>query len=661
MDDLDQLLREVQGPSYGEAKTDNNALDTLEALEALGDLRPAEQEELTRLRAAQSQNNQAIGQTDALYRGALQGATFQQADEIYGLFGGDKEAARSKNAEAELAFPDEYRKGRTGGAIASGVGSAALTGPFAAGKTILGTVGRGAILGAAEGALWGTGGAEGYEDKAKEGAKYALMGAGIGAAAPAAAAALFGGGRAVADMVGGAMNLGNQGRALRAIYDTMRRAGKTVPQVLDDLARAAAQGQPEFRVMDALGVAGQRRASGVVRAGDDGAEEIAQFLRQRQMDQGDRILGFVDDAFGTSGTTAARTKTTLRDARTLAADEAYSAAREGAGPVDIRGAIAVIDDRIGGMQGSGITGDGIDAKLSQFRNRLTARNPAKSQVGSTEIGGNSGAYTSVELSDFERVFVVKQNVQDAIGEAVRAGRNNEARELGKLLRELDAALEASSPAYRAANDQFREASRVIESVDEGADMARRGRAADNVSRLNSMTEEQRGAAAIGYGDTVSDAIERNKAQAPNAAREFNSSKRMAEIEALARDPRLMQDRVARENTMYETFQRALGGSRTADNLQDVADLGIMADAARAGRDVATGNIGGAIQNLGQIAGRRLSGQNEGTREIMARILMSRNPTKDLARAMRNDKISIAQKRALEGIMRALAGREYAPF
>ena len=43
------------------------------------------------------------------------------------------------------------------------------------------------------------------------------------------------------------------------------------------------------------------------------------------------------------------------------------------GTLDVRGALGVIDARTGGMAGSGVTGDGIDAKLLGYRDRLAAQ------------------------------------------------------------------------------------------------------------------------------------------------------------------------------------------------------------------------------------------------------------------------------------------------
>jgi hypothetical protein len=450
--------------------------------------------------------------------------------------------------------------------------------------------------------------------------------------------------RGASDFVGGgldaALGRASQSRANRAIAETLRRAGLTMDDVSDDVARAAQQGQPEFRLMDAMGQAGQRRASGIVRAGDDGAEELANFLRQRQLDQPSRVSGFVEDAFDMQGMTAAQKQAALTEARRTAADAAYGAARGNAAPVDVRGALGVIDGRIGGMQGSGVTGDGIDAALSRFRSRLAAQPGGKAFPGAS----------SVELSDFDRVLSVKQDVQDAIGSAVRAGRNNEARELGKLATALDQALEGASDGYRAANDGFRQASQVIGAVDDGAAMARPGaRAADTVQQFQAMTPEQQAAARVGYGDRALAQIERNPAPNSNAMRGFNSTKAREEAAAMATDPQLFDARRTRENTMWETMNRALGGSRTADNLQDIGGVGLMADLGRAAR----GGIGGMADlalNAASRAGNVATGQNAETRALIAQMLMSPDAAKALLPAVRQETSAQARRKLIEAML-----------
>jgi hypothetical protein len=610
-----------------------------------------------------SPNNPNIptGRGTALAAGLAQGVTFGASDEGTAAIGTmmnpgsnyDYELARAReiNRRGAEDQPLAYYGGLIPGAAASSYMGARGLGVNLTGPTLLNTVGRSAGAGAVEGALYGFNTGEGGAgNRAGSAVNEAVLGAGIGAAAPYVVA----GGRAAfntaRDVVEGgvdaAIGRANQGRANRAIIDTLNKSGRSLDDVADDVARAAREGQPEFRTMDALGLAGQRRTSGVVRAGGDGAEEIAQFLNQRQLDQVDRVGSFVDDAFGSTGTTAAQTRESLTAARGAQADAAYAAARGNAAPVDVRGALSVIDDRIGGMQGMNVAGDGIDGRLASFRSRLAASTPPDGATG-------------VELSDFDRVLGVKQDVQDAIGAAVRAGRNNEARELGKLSAALDQALEASSDGYRAANDGFREASRTIEAVDTGAQMATRGRAADTVPAFQAMTPDQQNAARVGYANSIIDDLERNRATTANAARQFNSTKRATEAQAMATDPRLFGDRIARENTMWETQNRALGGSRTADNLQDIGELGPRAEIARALLDIGNLQFGQAAGRVGNAIAPAVTGMNESTRKLIADALMSSDPRAALASAMRQESLSQGQRRVFEALTRAI-GREVTP-
>ena len=589
--------------------------------------------------------------------GAVNGATFGLADEATGLIGGvgsmlsgdgfssgytsERDAVRAEHAKRQQADPMEYGAGQIGGAVVPAIATA----PLATGATGLGTVGRGIALGGAEGALHGFGNGEGMDGRI-DGAKWgAVSGAAFGGAVPMAVGGARLAYRTFADPLAGAMNIGNTSRANRAIAATVRKSGRSADDIADDIARAAAQGQPEYRVMDALGLAGQRRASGLARGGGQAGEDIAEFLSRRQLDQGDRVAGFVDEAFGLNGSTAAKTRDSLIQRRGQAADAAYSAARGNAAPVDVRSALSVIDDRIGGMQGVDIAGDGIDGRLTSFRNRLTANK--------TPDGVNS-----IELSDFDRVLGVKQDVQDAIGAAVRAGRNNEARELGKLADALDQALEASSDMYRTANDGFRNASRVIDAVDQGAGMtARNTRAADNVAAFNAMTPEQQAAARVGYGDRALARLEANPAPTANKAQPFRSTKAQTEADAMARDPTAFRSRMDRENQMWETQNRALGGSRTADNLEDIGASGQIAQQATGiGGALATGNIGHAISGAVGALAPRLTGQNEATRLLMARALMSGKPRQTIAPVYEAYQRQLVRQRMLEALIRNSAPR-----
>lgn len=591
---------------------------------------------------------------EAAMGGGMQGLGLNYGDEAVGAMasmveGSDmgnlrREQMRGRLERQEEAFP--YTFG--GSEIAGNVATAAAALPAVTGGTMAQTALRGGALGAAEGFAYGTGQGEGLADRLEQGVNYGVVGAGVGAASPLVVSALAKGGRTALDMASGGIdtviNRGSNSRARRAIVDSLVKSGRSADDVANEVGTAALEGQPEFRLMDALGVAGQRRASGVVRSGGDGAEELAQFLQQRQMDQADRVSRFVDEGFGMNGQTARQTADAMTAARGEAADIAYTAARGNAAPVDVRGALSVIDDRIGGMSGSGVAGDSIDGRLASFRNRLAAGTPPNGEI-------------SRELSDFDRVLGVKQDVQDAIGAAVRAGRNNEARELGKLAGALDEALEASSDMYRMANDGFRTASRNIDAIDQGAAMVSPQRRADDVvGQFGAMTPEQQAAARVGYGDRRLAQIEANAAPTANKAKPFTSTKARAEADAMALDPQLFSNRINREGSMWEVQNRALGGSRTADNLEDIASVGPIGNTVRALRSALNLQGGEALANLGAAVGPALTGQNEATRTLIAKMLMSNDPATVLAPALKAKETSEAAKRIVEALLRN-SGRE----
>ena len=580
-------------------------------------------------------------------RGAMAGLTFNLDDEAqaagaYMRGGEDLARFRLEQARAQQELDREQHgaaamAGQIGGALVPAIGSA----PLAVGKGLLGTVGRGAAIGTAEGAVFGAGSGEGLEGRINNAAWGGSVGGVVGGAAPFAISGV----KAVADPVMGALtSQPSKTKVSRALSETLRQSGRSADDVAKEVSEAALEGQGEFRLMDALGNAGQRRAAGVVRAGGDGAEELAEYLEKRQLGQPERMAGFLDEAFGMGGDTAKSRTAALTAARGQAADAAYDAARGNAAPVDVRRALGVIDDRIGGMQGSGVTGDGIDAKLARYRSRLAA---PESKLPEGEL--------SRELSDFDRVLGVKQAVQDDIGAAVRAGRNNEARELGKLVSALDEALEEASPSYRAANDGFREASGVIDAVEQGRNMARpANRAADTTAQFSAMTPDQQAAARVGYGDSLLGKLEAGTAPTTNRAKALQSPKVEAERGILSIDPDLLARRVERENAMWGTQNRALGGSRTADNLADIESAEQVTEGLLGSlEDLGNINVGTAIKKALGAIGPALRGENEATRKALAEALLSSDPAMVLTPALRRE-----FEMGLLDALGAAGGRQY---
>lgn len=552
-------------------------------------------------------------------RGAIQGLTFGLGDEIVArgastLSGRPYELELKAERQRLKQSREEHPVATYGGEFAGGMATA-LTGIGAAGQaaTRTGQVARTAGIGAAEGGVYGFNSGEGgFENRVKSGGDGAAFGAFGGVAARPVGAGLSklgDSGESVFQML---IGRGQPQRAQNAIGTALERSGQQGEEVVAALRQATSEDQPQYAIADALGRPGQRMLSGLIRSTPEVAQEIQDYLISRQAGQGNRVASFVADAFDAPNSANA-TKEAMEQARSRAANANYSAARNNADPVDVRGALAIIDDRIGGMQGSGVRGDGIDAKLLAFRNRLAAATPENTKFNPTP--------TAVELSDFNRVLGVKQDVQDAIGAAIRAGRNNEARELGKLVSSLDEALEVSSSQYRQANDAFARASREIDQVASGQRAAgSRSRPEDTVAAFNKMTDGEQAAFRAGYADPHIARIE-SGAVGSNAARPFTSQKFQQEAAAMATDPELLTRRLERENQMFSTNNTVLGGSRTADNLIDMEDVSHFDTGALA--LLLRGQI---IDGTTQLAGpaiNRLRGHGPLVREEMVRMLTSK--------------------------------------
>jgi hypothetical protein len=576
---------------------------------------------------------------------AAQGMSFGLGDEASGAVAGVKSMlgggdflpayrAERDDAQADMAtISERYPNAATGGYLTGAAIPALTASPLATGESMLGTMGRSGLLGMTEGGLQGAGNADG-RGIVGETIKGGLIGLGAGIAAPAVIGAATLAKRGVFEGLPQMFGKASQTKANRAIADALLRSGKTAPDVDALIATAAREGQPEFRLMDALGLPGQRAANGLTRAGGAPGDEVAEFLSTRQAGQPERVGSFVEDAFDVKGTTAAKTQTGLIDARTEAADLAYDAARGNAAPVNLNDTIDVIDT-------------------------LTKRDPilGESALADTVIGKRLKALRAQmtngdqQLIDFDSVLNIKQDMFTTM-EALRKSGKTVPKELSDVYGALDAALEGSSDMYRTANDGFRSASKVIDAVDEGALMATRGRAADNVPRFGAMAAAEQGAARTGYGDRLLAQLETMSAPTANRAKPLLSPKRAMESDAMATDPRLYADRLGRENVMWETQNRALGGSRTADNLADQGAMdGISGEVMKAGKAAANLQFGDMVQKVAGALGPILKGQNEPTRMLIAQALMSSNAGQVLVPAIAQATKSAGVRRILEALLR----------
>lgn len=545
-----------------------------------------------------------ISAVEAALRGLSEGDTFKERyDNALATERAQNERFRDENPVSAFA-------GEVGGGLVTGMGAANAGGrlaaryaPRAVVNSFAGKMAGDAALGAGIGMTQAYGADQNL-------AGGALLGGALGAAARPVVAGVAEGGK----FLGGLLGIGNKGRAQEAVYNALQRSGRSADDVVDDITRAARDGQAEYATVDALGYPGQRMLTGIARMPGDARTRIHETLMNRQMGQADRLGNALAEGFDASQTAAAR-RTAMETARDQTANAMFPAARQSAGAVDVSGVIQSIDDIIRpGVQqlpsaGDDIAGDSIEATLRGFRARLT-----------------DGRAT---VSDFNRLALLRQDVAAASRKAYKDGAGYKGSILKDLRDKLDEALEGASTGYKAANARYASDSRAIDAIDEGmAAASSRSRASDNISRFRRMTPEQQAAFRGGYAEPLLARIEGSPTGVmTNKARPLMSPKTAQEFPAFASPGRAgqLRDRIAREQTMFETTAQAFGNSRTADNLADMAEIGQI-DPSVLGSLLRGDMKGAAIQGITK-ALQNLQGRNQQTRDMIADLLLETAPNK----------------------------------
>lgn len=411
-----------------------------------------------------------------------------------------------------------------------------------------------------------------------------------------------------------------QSQFARIVHDS----GQT-PQQIGQAVQDANAARVPFTPADAMGNAGQKALAAVVRGPGEGSTEAVRFLDSRQAGQGRRVANTLAEGFD-SPQTAAQTEARLTAARDAQADADYGAVRNDANPVDVSNVIDHIDQHVSpfGVPHDRIAPDGITGRMLAYRRMLAG--------DATELDGSSAG----GLNDFSAAQTVRSDLSDEIQKAVRAGENNKARLLGGVLRQLDTSLENSSNGFRQANQNFARASRDIGSVQTGRDAAMRGRTEDTIPAFQALPASGQAAFRAGYVDPLI-AQTQAAAHGVNKARPFTSDAFRDEAAAMTprgqvvggrvipgadvnvAGPRMMQN-LGRENTMFETRARAMGGSKTAENFAD--DAAMSVDPHLVG-NIISGNWHGAIRSVLSAGHTMMTGNTPAVRAAVGRMLLDR--------------------------------------
>lgn len=602
--------------------TGENAEGAYSALQQhIGTSPPAEEEKpLDKYQQAAKEENASLKakgiDTGAGYgRQVLQGLTMGGADEALaalstplemikrGTFD-PREGYNYAKARENLIMDEAHKKNGMLGTAAE-IGGGVLSGGAAAraGLTLarpgMGLIGR-TLAGGAEGAGYGAvngalDGGDSLSDRFGGAAKGAAIGAGVGAGIPLAGGVA---GALLSPIVSNIRARVNPGGVADAqLARALMESGQSAPAVEGAILQAAQEGQGGFRVADALGNSGQRMLSTVARAPGAGRQQTVDFLEARQAGQGRRVSNALAEGFD-SPQTAAQTEARLTGARDTAANAEYGAVRNDANRVDVTGTLNHLDEIIGTQPGQILThaNDSIEAVLTPFRERLSRVNP----------------------DDFAAVQRIRGDMADAAQSARQGGHGNRARLLGGAVRELDAAMEGASAGHLAANRNFAQASRNIDAVQTGRDASMRGRTEDTIPAFQALGPEGQSAYRSGYVDPlIADA--QKAAVGANKAGRLTNDAFQQEAAVMAPGNPLMQRRIGRENTMFETRRQATGGSQTHDNANDAAaqhvDPSLLVS-------LISGHPGHTAMQLLRNVSNGLNGYTPAVREEMARRLLA---------------------------------------
>jgi len=425
-------------------------------------------------------------------------------------------------------------------------------------------------------------------------------------------------------------------KATREVLTKAMDEAKTSPQAIArDLAKARADGQDSYAVMDALGYPGQRLARTVVRTPNEGRTPMVEFLNKRQAGQGRRVSSALTEGFGDPATALQRVKQ-LKDTRKAGGDVNFTAARASAGSVNVNNVIAKIDGIVGKPSTNipGISDDTIGGLMGRVRSMLVGRDGR------------------AQLIDFDTLLRVRKDIGDMASAAFRAGKSNQYSTLKSVMDEFDKSLAAASKDYRKAMTQFADDSRVIDAVDTGRKAAMGGRFEDTIPAFQGMKPEQQAAFRAGYADPLIANVQQ-AAPGVNKVRPLLNDAFEQEFPAFAAPGQAgrLNQRIAREQTMFETRDQALGGSRTDMNLGDEADFGLL-DPSVLG-NLLSGNFTGAVKNAVLQGISALKGQPPSVRKMLSNALRVTDrdvALKNLEEAVAQINASQQQKQA---IVRAL--------
>lgn len=580
----------------------------------------------------------------------------------------DERLKYEKARQAELNRVADEKSGIVGdvaGGLASALGISRIGKAggtlLKAGQSLPVQMAAGAAEGAGYGSLYGAGEGDGMQDRASKAISGGLGGGVFGAALPGALAV---GKLAAAPVLSNISAARNPEGFAAAKYGSAILDAKTTPEaVMQTVNDANAAGVP-MNIADAIGKSGQRLLYTAASAEGPGREMVTTGLNNRQAGQSGRVGNLIEDALGASRTARQAgnefTAQARRDARPLyEASDNY--------PIQW-------NDNLEKFINDPIAKNAFNEGVAIQRLEALANDPASFNPNDFTAAGYHAATSGDDVlsagPNMRSLDAIKKGL-DAILEKQRdktTGRlvlDEYGIAVDRVRRRFLQELDNINPAYAKAREAYAGPASQREAIGLGKQMATGGRAEDNVAAFNALNDAQKVGARVGYADKLLGNME-NSTQGTNVANRLLTPKKQAELEAMSLfqgpskqgAPNEIARRLAWEDTMNQTRNQALMGSRTAENLADQQTGGVdprisgVLGKLLAGHpvDAATQAVGHAFQGAGNLYG----GNSAPVREQLARIGLSTGDV-DIASLLRRAtaqgrKSRMRENRILQGLL-----------
>ena len=409
--------------------------------------------------------------------------------------------------------------------------------------------------------------------------------------------------------------------ARNQLIAALQKSGQSLDDFKAKFKSAREDGAGEFMVADALGKQGQSLASGVARQPGEGGQRLVEALNARQSGQASRVVNALDDAFKTGGKTA---------------DEATAAMSQNIRATNNANFAKVPDEAVPPTTAMKLIQDGTKATREGAK-------PTKIERELSKYGDMIGSSQPTT----QRMISIRKDVAGKASAAFRAGKKDLGTQLKNLQKAIDDDILAVSSTYREANAVASKLFGVRDQIAAGQTAATRGREQDIVNALRQQSPEQRAAFATGFADKNIEGIQR-ASEGVNTANRLTGQKFRDVSKELTEDGgEKLGRQIKRENDMFATRQRAAGGSMTANNQADQANVNASANFVT---KLLRNDTIGALGNVLRGGLNRTTGQTQKSRDALADMLMKTSDDTIVREAARRikagEKLTEAQKKAM---------------